>query len=129
MEYQDTIPVKVAVNLAAKLTYNYKDYFSAALIIAGVDDEGSHVYSIGSGSVIKQKLAYAGSGSYFTCGYMEANYKEGMSKENGIEFVVNSIAIAINKDNSSGGGVRICDITKDGYKRHEYSFNQLPHQN
>ena len=129
MEYQDVIPVKVAANLAAKITYNYKDHFSAALIIGGVDNDGSHVYSISNGSAIKQKITYAGSGSYFTCGYMDMNYKEGFSKEAGIKFIVESISIAINKDNSSGGGVRICNITKDGFERQDYSFNELPHQN
>lgn len=128
MEYQDTIPVKVAVNLISKLTYNYKDYFSAALIVGGVDEEGSHVYSISNGSAIKQKLAYSGSGSFYTCGYMDNHFKENMTKENGIEFIVNSISIAIEKDNSSGGGIRVCDITKDGFNRLEYPFNRLPNQ-
>lgn len=128
MEYQGLIPVKVAATLAAKLTYQYKDYFSAALIIGGVDDEGSHVYSIGSGSMIPQKMTCSGSGSYFIAGFMDMNYQPTFNKDQAINFVKTSISLAINRDNSSGGGVRICDINKDGYDRYEYSFNELQFQ-
>lgn len=128
MEYNDVIPVKVAAQLAAKITYQYKDYFSAALIIGGVDNEGSHVYSISYGSMIRQNMVTSGSGSFFIAGFMDMNYQPNFNKQNAIEFVKTSISLAINRDNSSGGGVRICDITKDGFTRTDYSFNELNYQ-
>ena len=128
MEYQGLIPVKVAATLAAKLTYQYKDYFSAALIIGGVDDEGSHVYSVGYGSMIPQKMTCSGSGSFFISGFMDMNYQPTFNKDQAINFIKTAISLAINRDNSSGAGVRICDINKDGFERYEYSFNELQYQ-
>lgn len=129
MEYQGLVPVKVAATLAAKITYKYKDYFSAGLIIAGVDEEGPSVYSVSSGSVIKQPLVTKGSGSVFMSAFLDANYNSNFNKQTGIEFCKTAISYAINRDNSSGGGVRVVDITKDGYTRHEFSFNELQNQN
>jgi len=129
LEYQGVIPVKVAANLAAKITYEYKDYFSASLIIGGVDDEGSHIFSINSGSIIPQKITASGSGSFFISGFMDSNYQPNFNKDRAINFVKTSISLAINRDNSSGGGVRICDITKDGFNRIEFSYNELDFQN
>ena len=142
MEYQDVIPVKVAANLVAKITYQYKgiilvyfinfittDHFSAGLIIGGVDEEGPQVYSVQSGAVIRQKITSSGSGSFFIAGFMDANYSTTFNKQMGVEFVKTAISLAINRDNSSGGGVRIVDITKEGFSRIEYSFNELSHQN
>lgn len=129
LEYQGVIPVKVAANLAGKITYEYKDYFSASLIIGGVDDEGQHIYSINSGSIIPQKITSSGSGSFFISGFLDLNYQPNFNKEQAINFVKTSISLAINRDNSSGGGIRICDVTKEGFKRYEFSYNELDFQN
>ncbi len=129
MEYQGIIPVKVAATLAAKLTYNYKDHFSAALIIGGYDEEGPQLYSVSYGSIIPQKVTSSGSGSFFISGFMDINYQPNFNKDQAINFIKTSISLAINRDNSSGGGVRVCDVSKDGFTRYEYSFNELQYQN
>jgi 20S proteasome subunit beta 1 len=129
MEYQGVIPVLVAATLVSKLTYKYKDYFSAGLIIAGVDEQGPSVYSVAYGHLIKQKIVSMGSGSGFIQGFLDTNYSSNLNKENAIKLVKAAISLAINRDNSSGGGVRIADITKEGFKRYEFSFNELDFQN
>eukprot|EP00340_Litonotus_pictus_P000525 CAMPEP_0170518316 /NCGR_PEP_ID=MMETSP0209-20121228/4031_1 /TAXON_ID=665100 ORGANISM="Litonotus pictus, Strain P1" /NCGR_SAMPLE_ID=MMETSP0209 /ASSEMBLY_ACC=CAM_ASM_000301 /LENGTH=230 /DNA_ID=CAMNT_0010803825 /DNA_START=12 /DNA_END=704 /DNA_ORIENTATION=- len=128
MEFQGIIPVKVAATLVGKLTYRYKDHFSAGIIIGGVDETGPHVFSVSSGSVIEQPMTASGSGSYFISGFLDAHFQENFNKQNAIEFAKSAVSLAINKDNSSGGGVRIIDITLEGYTRHDFSFNTLPYQ-
>jgi 20S proteasome subunit beta 1 len=79
--------------------------------------------------MIKQKITSTGSGSVFIAGFMDVNYNENFNKQSAIEFVKTSISLAVNRDNSSGGGVRVVDITEDGFVRHEFSFNELGFQN
>ena len=129
MEYQGVIPVKVAAHLIKQWTYRYKDYFSAGIIIGGVDEDGPQVYNISSGSVIRQPVITAGSGSGFITGFIDVNYNNTFNKQTAIDFAKTSVSLAINRDNSSGGGVRIIDITNEGYNRIEYSFNELENQN
>ena len=129
MEYQGVIPVKVAATLIAKLTYQYKNYFSAGILIGGVDEEGPAVYSISYGACIRQPIVLSGSGSGFITGFIDVNYNKDFNLEQGIGFAKTCVAMALNRDNSSGGGCRVASVKIDGYTRYEFSFNQLDHQN
>ncbi|KAJ1839227.1 Proteasome subunit beta type-1, partial [Coemansia sp. RSA 2703] len=55
-------------------------------------------------------------------------FRPGMSKEECIEFVKNTVSLAMTRDGSSGGVVRLAVITKDGVERHIIPGNQLPEQ-
>lgn len=129
LEYQGIIPVKVAATLISKITYMYKDHFSAGFILGGVDDDGPQLYSIQSGSVIRQKITSSGSGSVFIQGFLDSNFNQNFNKQTAIEFAKSAVSLALNRDNSSGGGIRLVDITKDGYNRQDFSYNELPFQN
>lgn len=58
-----------------------------------------------------------GSGSTYIYGYCDAMYREGMSREECEQFVVNSLALAMSRDGSSGGVIRLAIITKEGVTR------------
>jgi len=59
----------------------------------------------------------------------DLKHKREIDQQTAIEFAKTAISLSINKDNSSVGGVRLVDITKDGYTRIDYNFNELPYQN
>ncbi|EDN09175.1 proteasome component PRE3 precursor [Histoplasma mississippiense (nom. inval.)] len=94
----------------------------AGIIIAGYDARhGGQVYSIPlGGSLHKQSYAIGGSGSTYIYGYCDANWREGMTEEEGIEFVKNSLQEAIKWDGSSGGVIRMVVLTEKGAVRHLY---------
>ena len=69
--------------------------------------------------------AIGGSGSTYIEGYIEANYREHMTKHECKEFIKSSIALAMFKDSSSGGVIRIVDITKDGVEREYIPYDDL----
>ena len=64
-----------------------------------------------------------GSGSGYIHGYVDKHFKENMTKEEAKEFLKTAVSLAIFRDGSSGGIIRIVDITKDGFTR-EYIPNQ-----
>ncbi|KAL4778909.1 nucleophile aminohydrolase [Aspergillus varians] len=113
---------QVAASLFQELCYENKDMLSAGIIIAGYDPRhGGQVYSIPlGGSLHKQSYAIGGSGSTYIYGYCDANWKESMTEEEGIEFVRGALREAIKWDGSSGGVIRMVVLTNKGAQRHLY---------
>ena len=87
------------------------------------------------GSVTKQKFAMSGSGSYVIHGFVDANFKENMTRQQAEDFVIKgniiniiisnyynyynylACSLAMYKDNSSGGMIRLVNIDKNGATR------------
>ncbi|KAG5520061.1 hypothetical protein PMAC_001137 [Pneumocystis sp. 'macacae'] len=111
--------VQIAANLASEICYQNKNFLSAGLIIAGYDQKkGGEVYSIPlGGSIHQQNIAIGGSGSSYIYGFCDKNFTLNMSKEEGIEFLKEAVSLAIKRDGSSGGVIRMIVITKDNVER------------
>jgi proteasome beta subunit len=87
-------------------------------ILAGYDKEPA-VYSIDpfGGFDFKDKFYSTGSGSPFAYGVLEAEFKEGISVEEGIGLVIRAIKTAIERDIGSGGKeIQVAIIDKNGYR-------------
>jgi 20S proteasome subunit beta 1 len=83
-----------------------------------------------------------GSGSTYVYGYCDATYREGWGRDETLNFVKNSsyiyqaqsliltcdlaLALAMSRDGSSGGTIRMCVITEGGVERHFIPGNELP---
>lgn len=76
-----------------KYCYNYRDQLCAGIIVAGYDKEkGGQVYSIPlGGMMVRDKCTIGGSGSSYVYGFIKEFYKEGMQKEECVDFVKRSI--------------------------------------
>ncbi len=98
----------------------------------------THIYSnhkkiIGSvygiplgGTLVKQPYATSGSGSTYIFGFCDANFKENMTKEEAEDFVVKALTLAMVRDGSSGGVVRMAVIDKQGVQRKMIPWTDLP---
>lgn len=91
METEEPALVGVAANSFRNLVYNYRDQMKAGLIVAGYDDRlGGQVYCLPlGGMMVRQPISIGGSGSGYIYGYVDANYREKMSKEECAQFVTN----------------------------------------
>lgn len=137
--------VHTAASLFQNICYQNKDALSAGIIVAGWDKEdGPSVYNIPlGGGIFRQPWAIGGSGSTYVYGYCDATYQDGWGKDETIEFVKNSacmklnhkshyakyhvaLSLAMARDGSSGGVIRMCVITEDGVERLFVPGNQLP---
>jgi 20S proteasome subunit beta 1 len=107
---------QIAYLLRSLVTEN----MSASLICAGYDPEkGGQIYSITpNGSIIEeeQEFAVSGSGSTYVLGHMDNFFKPDMEEDDAITFVVNTIQLAISRDGSSGGFVRVHTVNREGSK-------------
>ncbi|KAF7355156.1 Proteasome subunit beta [Mycena sanguinolenta] len=120
--------VHAAANIFQKICYENKDALSAGIIVAGWDkDVGPSVYNIPlGGGLFRQPWAIGGSGSTYVYGYCDATYQEGWGRGETIEFVKKTLSLAMARDGSSGGVIRMCVITEEGVERLFIPGNELP---
>ena len=111
------------------ICYSNKDQLSAGIICAGWDKEsGPSVYNIPlGGGLFRGPWAIGGSGSSYIYGYCDSNYREGMSRDECVEFLRNAVSLAMARDGSSGGTIRMCIITEKGTERIFVPGNELPY--
>lgn len=121
--------VHVAAHLFSSISYGNKNRLCAGIICAGWDEElGGQVYSIPvySGALIRQPISISGSGSSYVYGYVDANFREGMSKDECESFCKNTVSLAMGRDGSSGGIIRMATITKEGVNKVYIPHQELP---
>lgn len=120
--------VHSAAVLFKNMCYNNKDNLQAGIIVAGWDKyEGGTVYNIPlGGSLHKQPFAIGGSGSTYIYGYCDSVYRPDMTRQEAQQFVINALSLAMSRDGSSGGIIRLAVITEAGVDRSEVLGNELP---
>ncbi|SAL99902.1 hypothetical protein [Absidia glauca] len=120
--------VRTAGALFQELCYQNKDGLMAGIIVAGWDEkDGPSVYNVPlGGSLHRQPFAIGGSGSTYIYGYCDSVWKDDMSQEEAVAFVKNALSLAMARDGSSGGVIRLAVITKDGVDRQFVPGNELP---
>jgi len=119
--------VNTAAYLAKSIIYNNKERLLASLIVAGYDKQkGGQVYIVPlSGMIVRKSIYISGSGSIYAMGYLDANYRPNMSKEECLELVKNGVALAIARDGSSGGCIRYAVVTAKGVERNVVLNNNV----
>lgn len=92
MELGEPPLVETAAALFRELCYNYRDSLMAGILVAGWDKrKGGQIYSIPIGGMcVRQNVSIGGSGSSYVYGYVDANYRPGMTKDDCLEFVQKS---------------------------------------
>ena len=86
-------------------------------IVGGVDEEGPNVYTLDPfGSVMPDKYAAVGSGAEVAVGVLEASYKDGLSLDECRELVLQAMRSAIARDVTSGNGIDLLLVTREGIK-------------
>lgn len=120
--------VHTVASLFQTVCYDNKDQLSAGIIVAGWDEEeGGQVYNVPlGGGIFRQPWAIGGSGSTYVYGYCDATYKENWGEDETVNFVRNTLALAMSRDGSSGGCIRMCVIKKEGVRRIFVPGNELP---
>lgn len=128
LEINETPAVRTIATLVQQMNYNNK-HLSAAMVCAGWDPRsGGQVFGIPiGGSLVPQKWSIDGSGSSYIWGLCDATYKDGMTREEAEQWVLEVITAAFARDGSSGGLVRLVTINKDGVHRRVVQGEALPH--
>ncbi|XP_068164363.1 proteasome subunit beta type-6 [Antennarius striatus] len=120
--------VETAANLFKASCYRYREELTAGILVAGWDRrKGGQVYSVPiGGMLVRQPVSVGGSGSSYIYGFMDSNYKPGLSREQCLELTAAALSLAMERDGSSGGVIRLASISEEGLERRVILGNQLP---
>ena len=120
--------VSTAANMFKSICYSNREQLSAGIICAGWDKyKGGQVFNIPLGGMIaRQPFTIGGSGSGFIYGYCDKYFRDGMNKEEALEFVRTALAMAMQRDGSSGGVIRTAVLTEAGAEREVKVWNDVP---
>lgn len=111
------LPVSSAARLLSNLLFSVRGALLAQVLVGGVDDTGSHVFSIDPfGSLTEEKCVSTGSGSPLAYGILEDKYREGASVKEMLPVIVKAVNAAMKRDSASGDGFNIAVIDGKGYR-------------
>lgn len=128
MQLGEKPQVATAASVFRKLCYENKDQLMAGVIVAGWDKyAGGSVYNIPlGGSLHRAPYAIGGSGSTYIFGYCDSQWRPSMTAAQAELFVTNAIALAMARDGSSGGVIRLARIDQAGIVRKLVAGTDIP---
>ena len=110
LKHGKPMTVKGAATLTANILSGRPHYVQ--LLIVGVDDSGSSVYSIDSaGGSIPDVYCATGSGSPYMYGVLEDQFKDGMSQNDALRVAAKALLASAQRDAASGNGMDLAVIT------------------
>ena len=120
-------PVKSAANIMREIIFGNRNQLSASMICSGWDPYyGYQIYSVNqTGFKNEGDYAVSGSGSVFITSFMDANFKNSMSHAEVKEFLKSCISLACFRDGSSGGCIRLLDITEEKVTREFFPYSSF----
>lgn len=105
--------VATAMTRLKQKLFQYQGHISAALVLGGVDADGSHLYTVyPHGSVDRLPYATMGSGSLAAMAILEHGYRDDLEEKDAIELVAQAIQSGIFNDLGSGSNVDVTVIRR-----------------
>ncbi len=114
----------MSISALATLAGNFArggPFFGIFPILGGVDDDGSHVYSVDSaGGVMKDDYTVTGSGMQLAHGALEGEWSSDLSMSEAETLAARAINAATERDTGSGNGLVIASVTDEDVDISEY---------
>lgn len=122
MELKREIPPNSVAKMMSSLMYERRYYpLLTQVIVGGVDGEPT-LYTLDPlGSVLPDEYASVGTGAEMALGVLDQEFKPKMSEKDAVNLAVKSIKSAILRDNSSGDGIDVLVVDKNGTR--EFTAN------
>ena len=122
MTYGDPIPITTLVKKMCDYKQSFTQYggarpFGTALLIAGIDDEGVHLFETDpSGAYQSYHAGAIGRGRSSVIDYFEDKWKKGMSQNAAIKLGLEALRDSL-EDDLNKETVEIACVDKDGYSK------------
>ena len=112
---------KYVANVCRNILFSGRSFYLAMMIIGGysIKKNCGVLYGIDLlGTLYEEdKFISYGSGSPFSLGVLEGDWKPSMAIKDGINLVKTAIKSSRERDSASGFKIQLCSIDKDGYKQ------------
>jgi proteasome beta subunit len=115
---KEIMPVKSAARLCSNVLFNQRYFpYYVQVILSGYDKSGGKIYNIDLfGSMTSEKFISTGSGSPVAYGYLESEFRDNLSVNEGYKIAIQAIAAAIRRNSGTGDNINAVIIDKDGYR-------------
>ena len=114
---------KYVASLTRNILFSGRSFFLSMMIVGGYSqtEKQGKLWGIDLLGTLYEEGSFLsfGSGSPFSLGVLEADWKPNMSKENGIELIKTAISSSRERDAGSGFKLQICTIDKNGFQQVE----------
>lgn len=114
---------KYIASVTRNILFSGRSYFLALMIIGGYSLKESKgvLYGVDLLGTLYEEDKYLsfGSGSPFSLGVLEADWKPNMTKNQGINLIKTAITSSRERDAASGYKIQLCSIDKDGFTQVE----------
>ncbi|EJW02458.1 hypothetical protein EDEG_03131 [Edhazardia aedis USNM 41457] len=111
----DIVPrINHCVRFLRNHLFYYNGYIGVALVLGGIDEKGSHLYSIShNGYFNKEEFTAMGSGSLAAISILENGYRRDLSREEAVSLACDAVKAGILNDLYSGSNIDVCVLSKD----------------
>lgn len=119
---EESVPEpKYIASICRNILFSGRSFFLSLMIIGGYSqkEKSGMLYGIDLLGTLYEESNYLsfGSGSPFSLGVLEADWKPNLTKAKGIELIKTAISASRERDAGSGYELQICTIDKDGFKQ------------
>jgi len=112
---------KYIANICRNILFSGRSYYISMMIVAGFSNEQKSgvLYGIDLlGTLYEEdKFLSFGSGSPFSLGVLEADWKKDLSIKEGLDLVKRAITSSRERDAASGFKIQVCSIDKNGFRK------------
>jgi len=112
---------KYVASTCRNILFSGRTYFLALMIVGGysLSEKSGKLYGIDLLGTLYEENEYIsfGSGSPFSLGVLESDWKANLTKAKGIELIKTAISASRERDAGSGFELQICSIDKNGFKQ------------
>ncbi len=114
---------KYIASVCRNILFSGRSFFMSMMIVGGYSQKGQSGMLTGIdmlGTLYEEDSFISfGSGSPFSLGVLEADWKPNMSKTEGVELIKTAISTSRERDAGSGFKIQLCTINKNGFKQVE----------
>jgi len=123
VEESDIPDPKYIANVCRNILFSGRSYYLSMMIVGGysLKEQKGVLYGVDLlGTLFEEdKFLSFGSGSPFSLGVLEADWRPGMTAKQGQDLVKTAISSSRERDAASGFRIQLCSIDKDGYQQIE----------
>jgi proteasome beta subunit len=120
VEKEEVPDPKYIANITRNILFSGRSYYQTLMIIGGYSqsEQTGKLYGIDLLGTLYEEENYLsyGSGSTFVLGVLESDWKEDLTKEEGIDLAKKAITSAKKRDMASGYDIQISYVSNEGYE-------------
>jgi len=117
LETRRELPPNSVAKLMSVIMFERRYFPLLTQVIVGGIDSKPEIYTLDPlGSVLPDDYAAVGTGAEMALGIMDAEFKPNMTEDKAKELAIRAIKSAIQRDSSSGDGIDVLVVSRDGHK-------------